>query len=331
VIRRWIAGLLVFGAVLCAAGVASAQSARYAMVVQGASGGDEFSALHRRWVDQIVAVLRDKFGFDAAHLKVLSEQPTGAEQKSTAEIVRATLTAFAASIKPGDQLFVMLIGHGGGQGADAKFNLIGPDLTVAEWNALLKPVKGRITFVDATSASYSFLQGLAGPDRVIVTATSSFAQQYHTMFAEGFIAALSSTAADIDKNGRISIWEAFTYASRETAQHYEKKGTMSTETAALTDTSDGTPRPASAPNQADSLASLTFLDAPAHATSSDPAIQALMSQRESLETRVDELRRTRRMMSADDFDAAFEKLIVELATVSREIRRKTGGERPPSR
>ena len=34
---------------------------------------------------------------------------------------------------PADQLVVILIGHGSGQGNDAKFNLLGPDLSVAEW------------------------------------------------------------------------------------------------------------------------------------------------------------------------------------------------------
>ncbi len=42
---------------------------------------------------------------------------------------------------------------------DAKFNLVGPDLSVSEWNDLLKPVAGHLAFVDATSASFPFLTG----------------------------------------------------------------------------------------------------------------------------------------------------------------------------
>ena len=111
---------------LLAPRVAAAQSARYAVVVSGASGGDEYASLYRHWVDGIVRVLRDGGRLDAAHLAVLTEQPASGEEKSTAEVVRAVFARLVKDIKPTDQLFVMLIGHGGGQGGDTKFNLVVP-------------------------------------------------------------------------------------------------------------------------------------------------------------------------------------------------------------
>src|SRR5262249_8778719 len=160
------------------------------------------------------------FHFDAQHIVVLAETPGTGEQISNAVNVRTSLAALAKQLKPEDVLFVMLIGHGTGNGADAKFNLVGPDLTVAEWNGLLKPITARLAFVDATSASSPFLQGLAGPERIVITATNTPAQVYHPFFGDAFIEALTAAPADLDKNDRISLWEAFVYASRLVSQHY---------------------------------------------------------------------------------------------------------------
>ena len=130
-------------------------------IVAGASGDPEYGKLHRAWVTNLVNTLRERYKIEPAHLTVLVEQPQAGEDRATAENVRAALTRLAKQMTADDLLFVMLIGHGGGNAAEAKFNLVGPDLTVAEWSGLLKPLPGRIAFVNASSASYAFLKGLA--------------------------------------------------------------------------------------------------------------------------------------------------------------------------
>ncbi len=252
---------------------AAATSSRYAVVIEGVSGDDTYAKLHREWLDGMVGALKNKLGFDASHVTVLAETPGAGEQKSTAEVVKSVLAGLAKTVKPNDLLFVMLIGHGTGEGADVKFNLVGPDLSAEEWNALLSPIPGRLVFVDATSASFPFIKALAGPGRVIVTATRSVSERYHTVFAEGFIQAFSTDAADLDKNGRISIWEAFEYASRQAADYYQQAGHLATEHALLDDTGKGTGRDATVEGQNGSLAGLTYLDAVPTPTSSDPALQ----------------------------------------------------------
>jgi hypothetical protein len=265
-----------------------------------------------------------KLGFDAAHLVILTETPQAGEAVSNAANVKAALQKLAPLVKKDDQLFVMLIGHGSGSGADAKFNLVGPDLTAAEWNALLKPVLGRVAFVNASSASAGFLKTLAAPERVVITATNSPAQVYHPMFAQAFIEALTSGAADLDKNDRISLWEAFVYASKLVEQHYQRAGTLATEHAVLDDSGDGVGRDASAKTTGVTLASLTYLDLPAATRSADPAIQALIDRREALNKQIDDLRRAQTTMPAAEFEQQFEKLALELAQVSAEIRKKGG-------
>lgn len=300
---------------------AQAQTGHYALLVEGASGEEQYAKLHRDWLTRLVAVLRDKFQFDAGHLTVLAETPAAGEQISSAANVRSTFDKLARQLKSSDVLFVMLIGHGSGSGAEAKFNLVGPDLTVSEWNALIKPIAARIAFVDATSASSPFLQGLAGPERIVITATSTPAQVYHPVFGDAFIEALTAAPADLDKNQRISLWEAFVYASRLVQQHYERAGQLSVEHAVLDDNGDGVGRDASSVGTDGTLSGMTYLDLPAAATSSDPAVQALIQRREQLTQQVDDLRRRRATMPAAEFDQQFEKLILDLAVVSRDIRK----------
>jgi hypothetical protein len=311
-------------AALVAPRIAYADGARYAVIVQGASGDPEYATLHRSWVDALSALLRGKMGLDPSHIMILAEQPKAGELKGTAEDVKATFAKLAKDAKADDLVFVMLIGHGSGEGATAKFNLVGPDLTVEEWKALFEPVAARTVIVDSTSSSFPFLAGLAGKNRVVVTATNSFAQKYHTFFPDAFIKSLTASEADADKNGRISVLEAFNYASRLVAQRYEQDGHMATEHAVFDDNGDGKGRDAVAAGDDGTVAGLTYLDVVATPKSSDPEMQQLLNRQQTLTEQVDELRRRRPSMAADEFDREFEKLIVDLALVSRDVRRKAG-------
>lgn len=318
-------GVLVIAAVLLvsmAARPAWAQGGRFALIVQGASGEEQYATLHRKWVDSLVAVLRDKYKYDAAHLVVLTEQPKADEQRSTAVVLRAVAADLAKRMTASDQLVIILIGHGSAQGTDVKFNLIGPDLGVTEWADLLKPIPGRLSIVDTTSASFPYLAALAGPGRVVITATSAASQRYHTVFPEGFVQAFVDPAADLDKNGRVSLLEAFTYASRIVKENYDRSGTMATETAMIDDDGDGKGRLATASGPDGSVAALTYLDAVVVATSSDPELQKLLLQQQQLTEQIDDLRRRRATLPAEEYDKQLEKLLTDLAVVSRTIRSK---------
>src|SRR3546814_5221033 len=65
--------------------------------------------------------------------------------------------------------------------------------------------------------------------RIVITATDSVAQRFDTVFPEYFIRALTDGASDIDKNGRVSVWEAFSAASLAVRRHYTQRGQLATE------------------------------------------------------------------------------------------------------
>jgi hypothetical protein len=316
--------VLIAAILLLVPSVAAAQGATYALVVAGASGDPEYGKIHRAWVTSLTTTLRGRYKMEPTRLTVLVEEPQAGEDRATAENVRATIGKLGKQMTADDLLFVMLIGHGGGTTAEAKFNLVGPDLTVAEWNDLLKPLPGRLAFVNASSASSAFLKGLAGPNRVVITATDSQRQVYHPTFGGAFIEALSADIADTDKNGRLSLLEVFVYASRLVAEHYTQQGTLPNEHALFDDTGDGQGRDAAGTGKEKDgdVAALTYLDTVARPTSSDPEIQKLLDRQLALTQQIDDLRKRRQSMPAEKYEEEFEKLVTELAVVTAELKKR---------
>src|SRR4029079_215395 len=93
----------------------------------------------------------------------------------------------------------------------------------------------QVAFVNVSSASGDFAKVLAGPNRVVGTATKSALERNESLFARHFAAALRDAAADVDKDGRVSLAEAFNYAKREVARAYETDNRLLTEHAQLED------------------------------------------------------------------------------------------------
>jgi hypothetical protein len=315
----------VLGCPATAGAAADGAQNRYALIVSGATGGPEYVTQYTRWSSDLARTFVDVLRFEPARVTVLSEtgQPESAATPSaaTAENVRRTLASIRDRMTRDDLLIVVLIGHGTFDGIDAKFNLVGPDLESAEWSALLRPVPGRVVVVNTTSASFPFLERLAAARRIVITATDSSAQRFDTVFPEYFIRALTEPAADIDKNGRISIWETFAAASGNVRRHYQQRGQLSTERALLDDTGDGIGREVGDPGDDGSHASRTYLDAaPPGAAPTDEVLLKLLQRRAVLEGDVEDLRIRKTFLPPAEYAKEFERIMIELAKVSHDIR-----------
>jgi hypothetical protein len=310
---------LIFGAALGCSGAAAAEN-RYALIVSGATGGKEYVDRYTRWSGDLSKALVEVFRFEPALVTALSESRPP-EAAATAGNVRRTLTALRDRMTRDDLLLVVLIGHGTFDGVDAKFNLVGPDLESAEWSVLLRSLPGRVVVVNTTSASFPFLERLAAPRRIVVAATDSAAQRFDTVFPEYFIRALTDDAADIDKNGRISIWEAFAAASASVRRHYQQRGQLSTERALLDDNGDGVGSEVGHSGEDGSYASRTYLDASMPgAAPTDEVLLKLLQRRASLEADVEDLKIRKTFLPPAEYAKEFERIMIELATVSHDIR-----------
>jgi len=290
--------------------------------VSGANGDASYAEQYANWRQALVTALHDHLKLDERHIQVLFDGDD-ASHAATAAGVRHAIETVRPQLGADDLLLIFMIGHGTFDGLEAKFNLVGPDLSGAEWAALLKPLPGRLVIVDATAASFPFIERLAGPRRIVITATDSPGQRFDTVFPEYFIKALTDPAADIDKNGRVSIWEAFLASSLGVRRYYEQRGQLATERALIDDNGDGVGREAGGDGDDGSLASRSYLDQDiVGAAPTDEELLALLQKRATLEIDVEDLKQRRLLMTPDDYQKEFERLMIELARVSRDIRRR---------
>ena len=128
----------------------------------------------------------------------------------------------------------------------------------------------------------SSAKGLAGPGRTIVTATRTGGERNETRFPQYFVEAFTGEGADADRNGRVSVQEAFDYARTKVQQAFEKEGYILSEHATLEDGGAGL--------AARSSSIRTAPGQPTVANVSDPALRAALEEKRTLEDQVAGLR-----------------------------------------
>jgi len=289
--------------------VASAGAAESHLLIVAGLGGDprQRDALQAL---ALASAAETRLGLRHENVACLTESPerdpSTIDGRSTLDGVGAELGKLTARVRPGDSVFLILIGHGSFGAGEGRFNLPGPDLTparLAEWLAPLRDQQ--VVVVSTASASGAFAEVLAAPGRVVVTATKSGQERNQTVFGEHFVAALTGQGADVDKNGRVSVLEAYEYATREVARFYESESRLQTEHARLED--------------GGGLARSTFLQgesreaAAEEKDSNDPALASLYAARRDLERQIEALRARKDALAPEGYTSQLEALLVKLA------------------
>jgi chorismate mutase len=296
---------------------------KFAIIISGISGEEVYARNFSEWTSRLRSSLTETLGFAEDQVIVFAEKPGGKEQRASAEAVKQTFAALQSAAKSDSQIFIFFIGHGSYDGKIAKFNLIGPDLSANDYAQMIAKLPARhVVVVNTTSASGEFIKPLSGNGRVIVTATRSGAEQNATRFAEYFIGALGNDEADADKNGRVSVLEAFNYASKLTNESYEKAGKLVTEHSLIDDNGDGAGHQKAEAGDG-VLARTTYFDSiPQMQAGGDAELAQLFSDRMRLEGEVGQLKERKAQMKEDDYESALEKLLVELAKINQKIKAK---------
>jgi hypothetical protein len=313
---------LVALAILTAVPAAAEQ--RYAIVLSGASGGPKYAEQMAEWRNGLRSALVDRYGFAAENVRVFVDETVKTGEQGSAQNVRNGIAAIRKQMTQQDLLLIVLFGHGTYDGEAAKFNLVGPDLAAADWKTMLNGLPGRLVVVNTTASSFPFLEELSGANRIVITATDSAAQKYATVFPDYFVKAIQAASSDLDKNGRTSIFEVFAASSLAVKQHYEQRGQLTTERAVFDDNGDGVGRESEAPGPDGALARTLYLDAELPAAANNPELAALIRRRQALEADAEALKAKKGVMPQPQWEAEYEKLMLELARVSREIKTKSG-------
>jgi hypothetical protein len=302
---------------------------KFAIIIAGAGGEPAYTKKFATQADNLYSALTNRLGFDEKNVFLLMEHEAGGPEnggrekvaRATAEETKKAFNAVKAASSAESYVLVVLIGHGSFDNQLAKFNLLGPDLSAKDYAALISQLPARrVVFVNCASSSGEFVKPLSGPNRVIITATRSGNEQNATVFAEHFIAGLTDGGADADKNGRLSLFEAFNYATRLTADWYKQKDRLATEHALFDDNGDGVGHEEAKEGDG-AIAKTTYLDSKtAEQAGADAELARLLEEKQRLEQEVEKLKARKDQMKLEEYEEQLEKLLVDLARVSQDIK-----------
>ena len=328
---------------LLAAPVAAQQT--YILVITGLSGDPAYAEEFHQWATTLIDAATDRYELPAENVIYLAEKteldPARIGDRSTRENVERAFATVAERAQPNDHVLVLLIGHGSYSNGESRFNLPGRDLTAQDYARLLEPLGSQqVAFVNAATASGGFIEVLSGEGRTVVTATRSGGQWNATVFGGYFVEAFADGEEESDQNkdGRVSVLEAFEYAVAQVVRVYESDGRLQTEHALLDDNGDGEgtrePDPLATTTTATdgAMARTMFISAGDGAgiagLPDDPALRALYQERLEIQEQVEALQATRGGTDETRYQAEMETLLVAMALKSREIRAMEGAEPP---
>ncbi|HEX6307636.1 MAG TPA: C13 family peptidase [Longimicrobiales bacterium] len=327
--RMAAAWLLLLGSSVPA--VAQGAGGAHLVILSGLSGEERFARDFTAWGAELVSAAETRHGVPAANIVWLAEDAEAHDRirdRSTKANIEGALRSLAARTGADDRVLVVIYGHGSHQAGESRVNLPGPDITAKELAALLGGLRARqVAVVNTTSASGGFIQDLAAPGRIVVTATKSGMEANETVFGRYFTAALTGDAADTDKDGRTSLLEAFDYARAEVAREYQRGNKLLTEHAMLDGVGDGkgAAEPAAASPHARAAGAFHLAAVAAAAVNAAPELRALYEEKARLESAIAALRARRDSMDAAAYERELERLLLELSRNGQAIRRLEGG------
>lgn len=223
-------------------------------------------------------------------------------------------------------LWIVLHGHGTHDGKKSYFNLRGQDVAVTDFETWLKPLTRRpLVFINSSAASSPFMGKLAGKNRIVITATETTDEDNYSYFGEYLAKSLQSADADLDRDGSLSLLEAFLHSSRSVEAHYLTENRMATEHAMMDDNADGKGTPVdffrgmNATKKAKSAKTLDGENAHQLLLSMSEEESKLTSeqrkQRAELEKEIADLRRRRKELGDQAYYQQLEKAALKLSEI----------------
>lgn len=291
------------------------------MIVSGIPGAPQYRVRFDSIANTLSVAARTRLGLPETHILRLGESTS---PPSTVTGIQTALAGLVNRANARDVVAVVLVGHGSAMGGTARFNVSGPDLNAEQLKAALAQFPTQeIVVVNTAAASGPWIEALAGPRRTIITATRSGTERDETVFGRYFAEGLASDAGDTDKDGRVSLLEAFEFARQGVERHYQATRHLRTEHAMIDDDGDGRGTMAPGATGDGRRAAALFLDA-APVAAGDTALAALFARRDSLQRALADAQAGR--AGADSAAAAsrVEALLLDIARTGAAIRARQG-------
>jgi hypothetical protein len=215
---------------------------KYVLIVSGINKDSKDRLVRNKAVTDLSRFFLNNAGVIPERLKVLVGSKANALNSSgisTAENLKEQVYRFAASVNSKDRFIFYYTGQANVVSDSLRLNLPGPDVThkqLAKWINAIK-ASSILIVLDCPGAGLA-VKALSGQGRIVIGACTA-EQHYSTQFSEYFVPALLDKGSDADSDGRISLLEAFTSASKGIDDFYRVQSLLTTETPVLEDNADG--------------------------------------------------------------------------------------------
>ena len=227
---------------------ATAFAADQVLIIGGAAGEKSFYDAFWNATSRFHQLLTDEYGYTPDQITFLFEDmdASGAEglvdTESRREQVFAAFDQLVETLQPSDRFLLFMIGHASRTNkGELKYNLLGRDITEAEYITRLNSIPAeRQILIFGFPYSGKLVPQLSKPGRIILTSSSrNEGYSLQAGFGDAFVDAFSDTTNDTDRNGDISLLEAFLSLQARTKDFYEQNGNVQTEHPHLDDNGDG--------------------------------------------------------------------------------------------
>jgi len=240
--RVIVATILIVMSILSSSGKSSEKGKTYALIVTGINKNAKDRQAKDKAIVNLRTFLLDSTSMKSDSLAMLANSRSliqNESQVSTAENLKARIVAFAAKAKTEDRFLFYYTGQANIADDKLRLNLPGDDITheqLAQWLSRIK-ASSMLIVLDCPGAGL-VVETLAGPGRIVIAGCKA-EQPYSTRFSDYFVPALADTQSDNNKDGKVSLLEAFTLASKKLDDFYRRMNLLKTETPILEDNGDG--------------------------------------------------------------------------------------------
>ena len=291
---------------------------RYALIVAGASGGQEYATQYAAWTSDLRAVLVDRMKIERANF-------ARADRHATPRPPRPPPTSGSTSRRaPRDDARRSAARSCSSATARSTASTPSSTWSAPTWSRRSGPPSSPVfpagvVVVNTSSASFPFIERLTGDRRVVITATDSVAQRFDTVFPDYFIKALPERRGrhrqerpHLDLGGvrRGHRRRAAPLPAARPARRPSGRCSTTTATASAA-------RPAGPATTARSRATSTSTSRCPGAPPTDEVLLKLLQKRAALEADLEELKVRRSFLRPAEYQTEFERLMVELARVNQ--------------
>ena len=218
-------------------------------IFNGTPGDPEHHALYEQTLDRFRKVFTTRLSVPATNLTILyGPKSAGYDGVCSRENLFAELHKAVAAATSDQDVWLIFEGHSNPTSNGANFNLAGPDVSARELREIFAATRrdAHLVIIFTTSSSGRFMRWIAGPGRLVVTATQEDEDDNETEFPEVLAGVLEDAASDQNHDGKLSLLEIFNACNAGVKAVYDAGGFMQRERAMLDGNGDGrgTQRPA---------------------------------------------------------------------------------------